>query len=661
MPFSPACGALRRQWTARPSGTIYAAALLVACMGTVTADDPQELPLLSTEIQLVDHGIESPESIVRGEISIEWAEDGPRLGVSRLRDARPVAFPVDVASAAPPMGASGCFDIDEVSLAGINALGGRFGAYNLGGAGASAAVRSDQDGRRVIAFQCDRGAGPDSSCGLWMQLFDADDPVRTYLNASGGASLAMWMSRQPPATELVLKVADAAWSRRDDALPVGSVNQFASEAVSGAWDLLTVPLAALPGTLARDSLATLVLEATGPSHVEILVGGVQLCEAGGRPKPLRGPPSTARPEDAGSKALWVWNTRQLLDEAAARSDLLDYIEERGFDRVFLQLVPAPGQRPDRGFVPFDGPAVGALIAELRQRGTLTYAMDGDPNYALEENHAGVFSTIRAVAEHNRNSPLEERFHGVHYDVEPYLLPGFHGLRHETLLDGFVQVVGGISRIARAEGLEVGVAVPFWLDAPDRYTGEALTAEFDGKTAGVLEHLTLLVDELAIMDYRTTAAGSNGGIALILDELEAARRAGIGIWVGVETAPLMDADAVDFSGSPQRGLPTIDGRWIVVEPLGGGKARFWFVPEGGLDRLRGTLESSGAEMTSLLSWAAGAPIHIAADSQSYFRLGADRMETEVGLMLTELTGHPAFLGMAYHHYESLRALEQARDR
>ena len=34
---------------------------------------------------------------------------------------------------------------------------------------------------------------------------------------------------------------------------------------------------------------------------------------------------------------------------------------------------------------------------------------------------------------------EERFYGVRYDIEPYLLPGFHGPRQSAILRGLLSL------------------------------------------------------------------------------------------------------------------------------------------------------------------------------------------------------------------------------
>ncbi|MDP2957045.1 MAG: hypothetical protein Q8N53_11545 [Longimicrobiales bacterium] len=360
------------------------------------------------------------------------------------------------------------------------------------------------------------------------------------------------------------------------------------------------------------------------------------------------------------EALWVWNTRELLRDDGARRDFLAFVQGHGFRRVFLQLPPAEGERAAAGFVPFDGGALGPLVAALEGLGVGTWALDGDPAYALAANHAGVLATVDRVAAHNAAAPPEQRVQGVRYDVEPYLTPGFQGPRRAEILDGYVALVAAVGARARAAGLSAGVDIPFWLDAPDEDSGRPLDAVLDGVRRPVLEHVLAHVDEVAVMDYRTTASGPDGSVAHAVAELEAAGRAGAGVLVAVETEALVDEDLFTFAGEGWEGPPPEPGRWVVLEPAGADRARVWLVEGSGA---RGALLSAVAEAglapASLRHWPAGRAARVAADKQSFHRLGGPRLLAESGRLVAALASYPAFRGLAYHHYGSLKELLERR--
>ena len=386
-----------------------------------------------------------------------------------------------------------------------------------------------------------------------------------------------------------------------------------------------------------------------------------------RPAPAS-PEGAAEPPvvpDAGPEAgvglvrpegLWVWNTRSLLADAEAKATFLAFVDRHRFARIFLQLPAAPDQRVEAGFVPFDGVAVGALVESLAQLGARVYALDGDPSYALEENHAGVFRTVDRVLEHNRQAASGQRFFGVRYDVEPYLAPGFQGPRRQELLDGYVALVAGLSRRAHAGGLALGVDLPFWLDGADEETGEPLAAVLHGERRTVLDHVLAHVDDVAVMDYRTDPTGMDGSVAHARAELEAAAATGTGVMVAVETETLVDEELYTFSGTGWSGLPADSGRWIVLTPETGDDVRLWFV-DGPAARaeLADALAGAGKDLATVRHWPAGRPALVPADKQSFRGLGSDRMRRETAREAAALARYPAFLGLAYHNYESLRLL------
>lgn len=407
----------------------------------------------------------------------------------------------------------------------------------------------------------------------------------------------------------------------------------------------------------------------GRGQLSIVYGrdGVELVTYYLRTDPIRPrvelppPPAYPTPLDevvaTRETALWVWNTAEILADRHERTRFLDFIAGQGITKVFLYLPPAEGERAYRGFIPFDGAVMGPLLADLHARGAGAYALDGDRYYVLEENHEGVFRTVGNLVEYNRSAPPEERFHGVRYDIEPYLVPGFQAGRRAELLDGYVRLIAGASEIAREGGLAMAVDVPLWFDAPNEETGEEMLATLDGETAPVLEHVMKYVDDLAIMDYRTSALGPNGAVVHAMGELALGEEMGVDVYVGVETVDLPDEDLVTFFGPSDDGLPPhAETRWVVLEESASGEARVWIVEgEDALTQL--SRKTEGARM--LRHWAAGRPSRIAADALTFYDLGAEKMREVTDEIVRYLATSPAFVGLAYHEYRTMRELLEGR--
>lgn len=385
------------------------------------------------------------------------------------------------------------------------------------------------------------------------------------------------------------------------------------------------------------------------------------------PPPVPAPVPGPRPETR-ETALWVWATADILRDEGEGTAFLDFVESQGITRVFLYLAAAEGQRPSAGYIPFSSEEIGPLLAQLRERGALAYALDGDRDYVREENHPGVFRTVRRLVEHNRSVPPEERFHGVRYDIEPYLAPGFQGSIRQKLLDGYVELLAGVSEIGREGGLAVAVDIPFWFDAPDEETGEYMQATLHGETKPMLEHIMALVDDVAIMDYRTDAFGANGALAHAYHELRLGEDMRVDVFVGVETVRLVDEDLHTFFGPFREGLPEhAEARWIVLvdggdavgggEPAarqseGGGAVRLWLVDS---EEALAQLEERVHGASLVRHWPAGRPIRVAADSQSFRNHGPEKMREVTGEIVRRLIASPAFAGLAYHDYRGLKEL------
>lgn len=368
--------------------------------------------------------------------------------------------------------------------------------------------------------------------------------------------------------------------------------------------------------------------------------------------PTPDPDPRPRPETR-ETALWVWATAEILRDEAERATFLDFVEDQRITRVFLYLAAAEGGRPSAGFIPFSSVELGPLLAQLRERGALAYALDGDRDYVLQENHPGVFRTIRRLVEHNRSVPPEQRFYGVRYDIEPYLAAGFQGPIRQTLLDGYVELLAGVSEIAREGDLAVAVDIPFWFDAPDEEAGTYMEATLHGETKPMLEHIMALVDDVAIMDYRTDAFGVNGALAHAYNELRMGERMGVDVFVGVETVRLVDEDLHTFFGPIREGLPDhAEARWLVLEEGVDGRVRIWVVDG---EEALAELETHVADARLLRHWPAGRPIRVAADMQSFRNHGPERMREVTGEIVRRLVASPAFAGLAFHDYRGLKEL------
>ncbi len=634
-----------------------AALLLAACGGTIPpagapAGAADTLPLLWTDIRLDEFGVGSPEQIRRGRLTVALHADGAELRVASLRTRVPPVRPIRATSAPLPLDGSGCFSLDVGRRPAGNTLRGRFGTFALGESSASVDLDPDQEGAPGVTVSCDRA---DGACGLWLHLFETGAERRTYVDATDLETLTLWVRGELGRERVLVKAADALWERRGDALPLGDLGEFTEAgAIQREWQRAVIPLEALPPRLERDSLASIVFEALDPGRSTVRMAGVQLCASGGDPADRPSADLGGQPEasDTVHRALWVWRTGEILRSDEERTRFLAFVEDGGFDKVFMYLPPAEGSRVERGFVPFDGRELSVLIADLTARGAETYALDGDPAYVLPGNREGILRTVGRIGSYNRNAPPEARFVGVRYNVEPYLLPGFQGPRQQEFLDGYAALVTDLARRAQGEGLRVGLDIPLWWDSRDEDTGELLEATVDGRRASLLDHILAVVDDISVMGYRTSAYGADGSIVQVLGELNSAAALGAEVFVGLESGPLPDELMVIFEGAPTVGEPPEEGPLVALSAAAAGTVRAWLVPPGRLGDLPLRAESADEEAAPRYFWSTTSQNLLRADRLTFDAWGQERLEEEADRLVRELRGHPAFAGVAYHYYGSL---------
>lgn len=106
-----------------------------------------------------------------------------------------------------------------------------------------------------------------------------------------------------------------------------------------------------------------------------------------------------------------------------------------------------------------------------------HALDGDPHYARRDQHAVPISVLGAVVAYNAAAASNERFDGIHFDNEPYILLDWREPRlREQLLEEYLELNARAAAAAHDAGLAYGVDIPFWWDvAGERAIGAGADA------------------------------------------------------------------------------------------------------------------------------------------------------------------------------------------
>ena len=256
--------------------------------------------------------------------------------------------------------------------------------------------------------------------------------------------------------------------------------------------------------------------------------------------------------------MWVWETQPLLRDAAERRTFFEFCKEFRINTVAMQIATR-GTGTNRQL---DAAAEWkTLITEAHRRGMRVHALDGDPQFAYPAQHDTALSILNAVVGYNASAVPTARFDGMHFDIEPYLLPGWkEPASREVQLTQYLDVNHRAAASAQAAGMLYGVDIPFWWHTPDEVTGEPVgIVAFRGQRKLATEHLLDFVDNIGIMAYRNVAGGPDGIITHALDTIRRAEKPGRNVraFVGVETEKVSEGvpTKITFAGKSGRELQT----------------------------------------------------------------------------------------------------------
>lgn len=634
--------------------------IMTAALAIVPAFSQQRPEtLVSREIRGEDWAISDWSAVRLGQLSVSHSPAGDELHVYTLSPV-PRPLPPDRVHSTSPACDGNCYLISSFDHGNRNGLGGYFNSFAGPPSTARATLQRWDDGRRALTLDFARaGSG---YCGMWIHFFDSKRPAaeRVYLDTTPYSVLTIWVRGQKGNERLLLKAADALWERKEDALPVGEVGSFLPNGrIENSWQQAVVPLSTLPRRLSRRDLAALVLEVVGVGDGQVAVKDLAFCKSR-EPLPLLSPPAQpAVAERSAEKALWVWNTAAIMNSPKEQRALVDFARRAEFSHLFLQLPNDQGSLGAAGEIVLDAARWKSFLTLLNQNGLRAYALDGFENYALPEYHERVLKTVDNVVRYNQSVEPGQRWYGIHYDIEPYLIPGFQGTRRQRILASFLELLEKMALRTRAAGMIFGVDIPFWYDSPDELTGQVFLLEFKGARKNASDHVTDLADHIAVMDYRTFAYGADGVVGLAEGELAYAATRGKKVFVGLETNALPDEELIEFEGEPGHGLPEQPPaeRCVVID-AGSAAGTVWMVPRSRWSDLRRRLQVGTPSPSPLLWWPVRKVVPVPAGKLTFASLGADRFHQTMLEAQEELARYSSFAGFAVHDYAGYRKLLDA---
>lgn len=143
--------------------------------------------------------------------------------------------------------------------------------------------------------------------------------------------------------------------------------------------------------------------------------------------------------------------------------------------------------------------------------------------------------IDYVKNYNAESEPDERFEGIHLDIEPYTLPEWENSRDTLLIEWAANITFFQEETKKDSDLETSADLAVWLDS----------FALPGKDTSVAEFMIRTLDHVSLMAFRNNAEGSNGIAAVVSQEMEIADRLGKRLMISVEMKQNHEGPHISF--------------------------------------------------------------------------------------------------------------------
>lgn len=434
-----------------------------------------------------------------------------------------------------------------------NRLGGYYNKFERSPSKASTFLVSNvhrgKGGRslRVTTHRKDEGF-----CGVWMHFFNFRTPGGPrYFDARPFEYLSFWIKGAKGGEDFTVKLADQDWIEQEDSLPIGSVADFLPGGVTTEWQEVLVPLKQF-NMLDHSKIGGMTLDFDSAGSWTVYIDDVAFKTSAEVGTPLTNASKmTDEPQRQYARAMWIWSTDELLNDAEARETLFQFCKRENVDQLWIQILYRIEPNVDlTATADSEGLPEGLqchvqhpdkfrqFLAQAHQHAIKVHALDGYPEFAQKIYHAMPLAIVDGVIAFNKASKPAEKFDGIHFDNEPYLIAGTRDAdRYREILREFLTLNAECQRrVRKYSDMVFGIDIPFFWHETDAKTGKAIgEVEFNGKVQAASYHCIDLLDNVGIMNYRDTADGADGMIAHGQDLLAYGDKIGKAkIYMGIET-------------------------------------------------------------------------------------------------------------------------------
>ncbi|WP_433620262.1 hypothetical protein [Paenibacillus cellulositrophicus] len=222
------------------------------------------------------------------------------------------------------------------------------------------------------------------------------------------------------------------------------------------------------------------------------------------------------------RGTYVWEANQVMEHG---QEIIEFAKEKKLNWLFVRLDL---QQPIEAYRSF--------VKEASAAGIEVHAMGGHPIWALTESRPKMMKLVNYVKKYNQEVAGDERFHGIHLDIEPYVLPEWRKDPGHLLEEWTGNLSAFVQEIKKDSNLQASMDLAVWLD---KY-------KVPGTEESISKWMIDKMDFVSLMAFRDTAGGTNGIAAVSKEEIAFANELGKPILISVEMKDSGEGNHITFA-------------------------------------------------------------------------------------------------------------------
>ncbi|MCJ8012457.1 hypothetical protein MUG84_12005 [Paenibacillus sp. KQZ6P-2] len=221
------------------------------------------------------------------------------------------------------------------------------------------------------------------------------------------------------------------------------------------------------------------------------------------------------------RGTYIWDANEVLQNG---QEILDFAKEKNLNWLYVRLDL---QQPFSAYSSF--------VKQASAAGIEVHAMGGHPIWALQENRPKMMKLVKYVKDYNRAVQGDERFHGIHLDIEPYVLPEWRSDPQGVIAQWTSNLDAFVTELKKDSNLQASMDLAVWLD---KYKAP-------GEDISLSKWMINRMDHVSLMAFRDKAGGSNGIVNVSKEEIAFANELGKPILLSVEMKESREGNHITF--------------------------------------------------------------------------------------------------------------------